>query len=152
MSSSPNFSFLAVHDDLLVRLAGQAERYFSDDPNTSLLKLRQFGEALAQQAAALSGVYTSVDDRQMDVLNALRSDGVLPPRVCELFHSLRRIGNRAVHEFEGSHRESPSSAQDGSSFGHLVSQYLRHGHSLQARSLRPAARSGEARYRLASAA
>jgi hypothetical protein len=42
--TSTNFSFLAAHDAQLVRLGGLAESYFGDDPNTSLLKLRQFGE------------------------------------------------------------------------------------------------------------
>ena len=41
---SPNFAFLAEHDEQLVRLAALAERYFADDPNTSLIKLRQFSE------------------------------------------------------------------------------------------------------------
>ena len=49
---STNFDFLAVHDAQLVRLAALAERYFVDDPNTTLIKLRQFGELLAQQVAA----------------------------------------------------------------------------------------------------
>jgi len=46
-----NFSFLKVHDEQLVRFGMLAERYFPDDPNTSLLKLRQFGEVLAQLVA-----------------------------------------------------------------------------------------------------
>src|ERR1043166_186613 len=41
---SANFDFLGKHDAQLVRLGGLAERYFKDDPNTSLIKLRQFGE------------------------------------------------------------------------------------------------------------
>jgi type I restriction enzyme R subunit len=36
-----------THDPQLVRLGGLAERYFKDDPNTCLIKLRQFGEVLA---------------------------------------------------------------------------------------------------------
>jgi hypothetical protein len=44
---SANFGFLAENDEQLVRLAALAERYFADDPNTSLIKLRQFSELLA---------------------------------------------------------------------------------------------------------
>ena len=51
---SANFDFLAKHDPQLVRLGGLAERYFKDDPSTSLIKLRQFGELLAQLTAARS--------------------------------------------------------------------------------------------------
>jgi type I restriction enzyme R subunit len=36
-----------------------AERYFPDDPNTSLLKLRQFGEVLAQLVASRVGLFNS---------------------------------------------------------------------------------------------
>lgn len=56
MPESLNFSFLAVHNIQLVRLATLAERYFADDPNTCLIKLRQFGELLAQLAAANIGL------------------------------------------------------------------------------------------------
>ena len=38
---SSNFNFLAEHDSLLVELAQAAERVFSSDPNTTLIKLRQ---------------------------------------------------------------------------------------------------------------
>ena len=52
MNNQPsNFTFLAAHDQQLVRLATLAERYFKDDPNTCLIKLRQFGELLAQLTA-----------------------------------------------------------------------------------------------------
>jgi type I restriction enzyme R subunit len=49
---SPNFSFLSEHSSLLSQCAVQAERYVFDDPNTALIKLRQFGELLAQEVAA----------------------------------------------------------------------------------------------------
>ena len=50
--SLTNFAFLEEHDELLVQLGMLAEKYFADDPNTCLLKLRQFGEALAQHVAS----------------------------------------------------------------------------------------------------
>ena len=46
--ASPNFGFLAEHDPLLVHYGSQAERYVFDDPNTALIKLRQFAEVLAK--------------------------------------------------------------------------------------------------------
>src|SRR5262245_33211380 len=56
---SANFDFLGVHDAQLVRLGGLAELYFKDDSNTCLIKLRQFGEVLAQLTAASAGLLTS---------------------------------------------------------------------------------------------
>jgi hypothetical protein len=46
---SPNFPFMAVHGDLFVRYAALAEMYLFEDPNSSLIKLRQFAEAMAKQ-------------------------------------------------------------------------------------------------------
>ena len=50
-SITSNFAHLAEHDEQLVRLGVLAERYFADDPNTAILKLRQLAELLAQQVA-----------------------------------------------------------------------------------------------------
>ena len=57
MQVSPNFAFLKVHDLQLVRLGSQAECYFAEDLNTCLIKLRQFGQLLAQLVAATVGLY-----------------------------------------------------------------------------------------------
>jgi type I restriction enzyme R subunit len=59
MIETQNFGFLKTHDAQLVRLAALAEHNFSTDPNTSLIKIWQFTELLAQITAAKSGVYVS---------------------------------------------------------------------------------------------
>jgi hypothetical protein len=46
-----NFACFEPHDRQLGRLGTLAERYFPDDPNTCLLKLRQLTELLAQLVA-----------------------------------------------------------------------------------------------------
>lgn len=51
-----NFDMLEPYEPQLWRLGALAERYFAEDPNTSLLKLRQFGELLAQSVAARGGL------------------------------------------------------------------------------------------------
>jgi type I restriction enzyme R subunit len=56
-----NFAYLQIHDDQLVRLGMLAEKYFPDDPNTCLLKLRQFAELLAQLLAERVGLYHKVN-------------------------------------------------------------------------------------------
>jgi type I restriction enzyme R subunit len=63
-----NFGFLKVHDAQLVRFGMLAERYFPDDPNTCLLKLRQFGEVLAQLVASRAGLFTSSEELQSELL------------------------------------------------------------------------------------
>ncbi len=97
MVVSFNFAFLAVHDPQLVRLGALAEQYFTSDPNTCLIKLRQFGELLAQLVAAEVGLYVSPDERQIDLLRRLKDRGLLKGKVDRLFHQLRRSGNEVTH-------------------------------------------------------
>ena len=52
-----NFAHLQEHDEQLLRLGMLAERYFPEDPNTSLLKLRQLTELLTQLVATKVGLY-----------------------------------------------------------------------------------------------
>ncbi|WP_437937427.1 type I restriction-modification system endonuclease [Sorangium sp. So ce341] len=106
LTPSPNFAFLGHHDPRLVVVGTQAERYFAEDPNTCLVKLRQFGELLAQRAAARLGLYLSPEESQASLLNRLRDRGALDATARQLFHDLRMAGNRAAHELQGDHREA----------------------------------------------
>ena len=103
-----NFDFLKSHDPLLLRLGKDAERYFSRDPNTSLLKLRQLGEALAQHAADLAGL--ELDERdppsQLHLIRKLERADFVDREVAQLFHLIRKSGNRAVHEFTSQHGQA----------------------------------------------
>jgi type I site-specific restriction endonuclease len=106
---SPNFAFLEVHELQLVRLGTLAEQYFAPDPVTCLMKLRQFGELLAQLVAANAGLYKSdTDESQIKLLNRLRDEGFLPGRINQLFHELRCAGNDANHALSGDHRTALS--------------------------------------------
>ena len=102
--ASPNFAFLKVHNPQLVQLGALAEKYFADDPNTCLIKLRQFGEVLAQLTAANVGLYTNPDEKQVELLRRLRDRGVLKGDVDRLFHELRKAGNEANHSLASSQR------------------------------------------------
>ena len=100
---SPNFAHLRPYDEQLFRLGSLAERYFPDDPNTALLKLRQLGELLAQHVASRFGVELREEETQQLLLRRLECDGVLEREVGELFHGLRRKGNLANHDLHGDH-------------------------------------------------
>lgn len=104
--SSPNFHFLAAHDPLLVALGAQAERYFADDPVTCLMKLRQFGEVLAQLAAAHVGLPIPPRTSQSTLVEMLAAPhrGIINAETRDLFDGLRHKGNAATHgEVRGSH-------------------------------------------------
>jgi len=98
-----NFTHIASYDRALFRLSSNAERYFPGDPNTALIKLRQFGELLAQQVASRFGLYTGSEETQLELLRRLESNGDLERDVAELFHNLRKAGNAATHRLEGDH-------------------------------------------------
>lgn len=104
--ASPNFAHLAKVVPLLGLLGVKAERYVFDDPSTALFKLRQFGEVLAQQAAASTGLYVTSGDQQVDVLRRLRDARVIDFEVVDHFHALRKAGNIAVHEHAGTRRDA----------------------------------------------
>jgi hypothetical protein len=103
---SANFSFLAVYDAQLVRLGALAERYFKEDPATCLIKLRQYGETLAQLVAAKAGLFRDTQEPQADLLRRLKFDRVITPQVGDFFHYLRTLGNKATHEYDGTHAEA----------------------------------------------
>lgn len=108
MPPSPNFEFLKAHDPQLVRLGSLVERYFADDPNTCLIKLRQFGEVLAQLTAAKIGMYADPEEKQIELLRRLRDRGVLKGETDRLFHELRKAGNDATHGLAGNQRTALS--------------------------------------------
>jgi type I restriction enzyme R subunit len=103
---SPNFSFLSEHSTLLAQCVVQAERYVFDDPNTALIKLRQFGELLAQEVAARTGVEVFPVDNAITVLRKLEDNSILTPKATQLFHNLRKTGNKAVHQIIGDQGEA----------------------------------------------
>ncbi|HEV3301423.1 MAG TPA: hypothetical protein VG055_17355 [Planctomycetaceae bacterium] len=74
---SPNFAFLSTHHPLLVRYAAQAERFVFEDATLALIRLRQFAELLARQAAAYVGIMTTDEDDFITILNWLRERRVL---------------------------------------------------------------------------
>lgn len=99
-----NFRFLEVHDAQLVRFGMLAEKYFADDPNTCLMKLRQFGEVLAQLVASRAGLYTSSEEPQSELLRRLQGSQIVPREIATLFHEVKNAGNAASHRGDGDHR------------------------------------------------
>jgi type I restriction enzyme R subunit len=95
---------LSQHDEQLLRLGMLAEKYFADDPNTCLLKVRQLAESLTQLLAARSGLYVSPEETRFELLRRLLDSSILPREVYQIFGEIRRTGNAASHDFSGDHR------------------------------------------------
>ncbi len=104
-----NFAHLREHDEQLLRLGMLAEKYFAEDPNTCLLKLRQLAELLAQLLASQVGLFVSAQEAQYDLLRRLQDRGILPREVAQLFGEIRRSGNAASHALTDDHRTALSS-------------------------------------------
>lgn len=94
---SANFEFLKAVDAQLFRLAALAEGYFRTDPNTCVVKLRQFAELTAKEVSARAGLLTQPDAEFSTILGAIGRSGYAPRAALDLFHSLRLAGNQAVH-------------------------------------------------------
>ena len=69
--SPSNFDFLKEHEPILLQLAQLAERAFIPDPNTTLIKLRQLGEAFAKDIASRIGIYRDDQTKQVDLLREI---------------------------------------------------------------------------------
>ena len=108
MADTTNFDYLKEHDPIFHQLAAAAERSFISDPNTTLIKLRQLGEAIAQDLAARCGIKFDERTTQLDLLHQIRQEIRLESATLELFHVLRVEGNKATHQFKTQHKEAIS--------------------------------------------
>jgi type I restriction enzyme R subunit len=104
--ASPNFAYLAYHDTRLVALATQAEEYFATDPPVAIAKLRLFAEVLAKRAAARVALLPEPNESQQALVDRLFDARVIGAVQRDIFHSLRRAGNAAVHEDRGTASEA----------------------------------------------
>ncbi|GGF67358.1 type I restriction-modification system endonuclease [Alteromonas lipolytica] len=116
-----NFEFLKAHGAWFYNLAASAERNFAPDPNTTLIKMRQLGEAIAQNIAARVGVEYGSDVKQVDLLRDIDYSLRLDDNVRDAFHTLRKLGNVATHEFDSSsHRDALKAMM----VGHALSMWF----------------------------
>ncbi|MDU7311516.1 MULTISPECIES: type I restriction-modification system endonuclease [Aeromonas] len=92
-----NFEFLKGTNDFLYAIACAAENNYPDDPNTTLVKMRIFGEATAKHLGKLLGLPAT--ESQLDLLRELGKINFVDDGIMGVFHTLRRTGNKAVHDY-----------------------------------------------------
>ena len=63
-----NFLFLKQHDPIFYQLASAAEQFFTVDPSTTMMKLRQLAEALAKDMASRFNIPPYAYKNQNDLL------------------------------------------------------------------------------------
>jgi type I restriction enzyme R subunit len=98
--ASPNFGFLASYGEPLMLCAARAERYVWDDPNTSLMKVRQLAEMIAKQSAARCGLDPSNDGFSAIVAMLFRNR-IVSAEIRDHFEIIRLRGNEAAHNDAG---------------------------------------------------
>ncbi|HAP3244437.1 TPA: DUF4145 domain-containing protein, partial [Escherichia coli] len=97
MMNKSNFEFLKGVNDFTYAIACAAENNYPDDPNTTLIKMRMFGEATAKHLGLLLNIPPC--ENQHDLLRELGKIAFVDDNILSVFHKLRRIGNQAVHEY-----------------------------------------------------
>lgn len=103
-----NFDFLKAHDEVFHVIATNAEKAFVPDPNTTLYKVRQLGEAFAQDIASRLNVDFDEMTSQVDLLRKIQYAAQVPREPMDTFHAIRKLGNEATHGFVSQHREAIS--------------------------------------------
>lgn len=92
-----NFTFLNTKWPVLAKLGTQAEHYYIDDSNASMLKMRMFGEQLIDIILVCLNVQVNrfaTQDDKIKLLRQTKINGAIP----DLFDIVRRHGNKANHE------------------------------------------------------
>ena len=93
-----NFEFLREHWPVLADLGELAEKNLYTDPNTTLIKLRIFGEKIVDYMFAYDNLDEPEDSTQYNKLKILKREGLMNEKILDIFHLLRRAGNKAVHD------------------------------------------------------
>ena len=92
---SPNFGFLLPHEAVLVGYGAGAEALVFSDPNTSMIKARQFGEQLVAALVTSFGIRLPPKRASQHMrLKVLLDQGVITARVHSWFDTVRDTGNK----------------------------------------------------------
>ena len=90
--TTANFDFLRPHDPNAVRRGGLAERYFSDDPSTALIKLRQFAQLLAKLIADHHALHLNEREGIEDLLRRLSFEPIASGNAGNFLHTGFSLG------------------------------------------------------------
>jgi len=99
---SLNFEPLRAVFPELANMAGYAEHYAHSDPESSLVKLRNFAERLVDNIYTRLKLPRAPQSSFVDLLNSSSFRMVASDLVLDKLHLLRKLGNRAAHG-EGVH-------------------------------------------------
>ncbi|MBN8506533.1 MAG: DEAD/DEAH box helicase family protein [Burkholderiales bacterium] len=94
---SLNFEPLRAAYPELANMGGYAEHYAHSDPESALVKLRNFAERLVDRLYLKLKLERVPQSNFVDLLNNASFKTIAQPLVLDKFHLLRRLGNRGAH-------------------------------------------------------
>lgn len=92
-----NFEFMAKYWPDIAQIGKIAELYLYADANACIYKLGLLAERVAQEICAFEKVDLSEQTTHADRLRALKFADLLPKRIDDMFYTLRKARNDAVH-------------------------------------------------------
>ncbi|WP_298012768.1 DEAD/DEAH box helicase family protein, partial [uncultured Aquabacterium sp.] len=95
--TSLNFEPLRAVYPELANMGGYAEHYAHRDPESALVKLRNFAERLVDRVYVKLKLQRAPQSNFVDLLNNASFRAVAQPLVLDKLHLLRRLGNRGAH-------------------------------------------------------
>ncbi|PIE41754.1 MAG: DEAD/DEAH box helicase, partial [Gammaproteobacteria bacterium] len=95
---SQNFEHLRPHWPELANLAGHAEQYVYDDPQSALIKLRCFAEKLVGIVYRQWRLPSLPNEKFIDRLENHAFASVVDQAIIDKLHAIRKEGNKAAHE------------------------------------------------------
>ena len=94
-----NFSFLEKDWGPLSKIGEMAEFNLYKDPNTAIIKLRQFGEELVKLMLKAENFNYDKDLLPVDRISILKKAGLIPEDINRILTILRKKGNDAMHDY-----------------------------------------------------
>ncbi|WP_037318634.1 type I restriction-modification system endonuclease [Salegentibacter sp. Hel_I_6] len=99
------FSFLQNSYPELFKVSILSEKLIHIDPSSSLAKSRLFSEKMAAIIWEFEGL-DGFEGTQVDRINQLFYRNIIPEIIKDLFHIIRKSGNRATHHGNSSNKEA----------------------------------------------
>ncbi len=92
-----NFDFMAKYWPDIAQIGKMAELYLYADANACIYKLGMLAERVAQEICAFEKIELPEQTTHADRVRALKYADLLPKRIDDMFYTLRKARNDAVH-------------------------------------------------------
>ena len=93
-----NFRFLEKDFPVLAQFGKTAEKYLYSDSNSCLMKLGMIGETIVNLMFTYDRINLPQENSAVERINVLAREGLLTRDLVDIFHALRKVRNKAVHE------------------------------------------------------